>query len=60
MYLFVNFSRTFLVVLAIATELNAHFDLKCGPDVAYLWTIICEFVAEGKEMYDQRYASLCH
>jgi hypothetical protein len=55
---FLHFSRTTLMLLAIATELNARFTLRCNEAVDYLWTIIREFVPKGKDMYDERYAVL--
>jgi hypothetical protein len=56
-YKFVNFSRTTLAVLAIATDLNSHFALGFNADLAYLWAIMCEYVPEARDMYKQRYSS---
>lgn len=57
-YQFLHFSRMMLAALAIATELNFYFKLNCDADVAFIWTIIQEFVPEGRDMFKQRYASM--
>ena len=57
-YRFHQFSRTILIVLAVATEIDSHFKLGCENDASYLWGIIQGYVIEGKNMYDQRYDAL--
>jgi hypothetical protein len=45
-------------LLAITTELNFYFKLNCDADVAFIWTIIQEFIPEGRDMFKKRYASM--
>jgi hypothetical protein len=57
-YHYRHFSRTALVTLAIATEIDAFCKLGNGNAAAYVWNIFGEYTAEGKEMLEQRYAKL--
>ncbi|MFY9911043.1 MAG: hypothetical protein WCF22_12965 [Candidatus Sulfotelmatobacter sp.] len=54
-YRFHQFSRTGLVVLAIATEINQYCHLGNDGQVAYLWKMFVEHVPEGKDMFKARY-----
>lgn len=54
-YRFHQFSRTALVTLAIATEIDCHCNLGNREVISYLWTMFSEHAPEGKEMYGARY-----
>jgi hypothetical protein len=58
MHRFHQFSRTALVTLAIANEVDKYCDLGNVVAISYLWAMFCEFVPEGKEMYKARYEAL--
>ena len=54
-YRFHQFSRTALVTLAIATEIDCYCNLGNREVIAYLWALFSEHAPEGKEMYGARY-----
>jgi hypothetical protein len=55
---FQQFSRTALVVLAIATEVSQYCKLQNDAQIAYLWHMFTEHVPEGKDMFKKRYEAL--
>ncbi len=55
---FRHFSRTAIAALAIATEIDAYYNLENAKAAEYLWNIFAEYVFEAKEMLQQRYAKL--
>ena len=57
-YRFRHFSRTAVVTLAIATEIDAHCGLGNQAAAGYLWSIFADYVAEAKEMLRHRYEAL--
>lgn len=57
-YRFKHFSRTAIITLAIATEIDAHMKLGNASAAAYLWNVFAEYSAEAKEMLKERYQSL--
>lgn len=57
-YHFRHFSRTAIVTLAIATEIDAHLRLGNAATASYLWNIFAEYSAEAKEMIQHRYERL--
>jgi hypothetical protein len=57
-YRFTQISRTAVVTLAIATEIDAHCRLRNNDAISYLWNIFADYVAEAKEMFEQRYEKL--
>jgi hypothetical protein len=57
-YHFIHFSRTAIVTLAIATEIDVHYKLNYRDDALYLWSTFGDYVAEGKEMFEHRYEKL--
>jgi hypothetical protein len=59
-YRFQQMSRTGIVTLALATEINAYCELGYQPKISYLWVIFNEYCAEAREMYEHRYAQLCN
>lgn len=56
-YRFIHFSRTAIVTLAIATEIDAYCNLGNAEAAAYLWNIFAEYNAEAKEMVQHRYGN---
>jgi hypothetical protein len=54
-YHFKHFSRTAIVTLAIATEIDCYCQLGNEKVAGYLWNIFGEYAAEAKEMLKQRY-----
>jgi hypothetical protein len=57
-YHFMHFSRTAIITLAIASEIDAHFRLGNSSAASYLWSIFAEYCAEAKDMFDHRYGAL--
>src|SRR5271157_4430522 len=57
-YKFQQFSRTALVVLAIATEIDNYYNLGNRGQAGYVWKMFVEHVPEGREMFEARYADL--
>jgi hypothetical protein len=55
---FMHFTRTAMVTLAIATEIDCYCRLGNAERAAYLWNIFAEYTAEAKEMLKQRYEKL--
>jgi len=55
MFHFQQVSRTTLSFLAIATEIDTSCRLGNRESINYLWVILGEYVAEAKEMWEQRY-----
>jgi hypothetical protein len=53
-----HFSRTFMTVLAIATEIDAQFRLNNHTAIAYIWRILIEHAPDAKDMYDNRYKAM--
>ena len=54
-YHFIHFSRTAIVTLAIASEIDAYFRLGNSSVASYLWNIFAEYSAEAKDMIHERY-----
>jgi hypothetical protein len=52
---FQQVSRTAVMYLAIATEIDTYFSLGNHPDSDYLWIMFSEYVVEAQEIYDLRY-----
>ena len=57
-YQFKHCSRTFVVTLAIATEIDVHYSLGYREDALYLWRIFSDYAEEAKEMFGHRYEKL--
>jgi hypothetical protein len=57
-YRFKHFSRTAIVALAIATEINSYYNLGNNDAAAYLWNVFADYSAEAKEMLKHRYEKL--
>jgi hypothetical protein len=57
-YRFVHISRTAIVTLAIATEIDANLKLGYKDAELYLWGIFGDYVAEAREMFEHRYQQL--
>lgn len=57
-YHFKHFSRTALVTLAIATEIDGHYRLGNHSQAAYVWNIFADYAPEARDMLDQRYEKL--
>ena len=54
-YRFMHTSRTAIVTLAIASEIDAYQKLGYKDDALYLWRIFADYVEEAKEMFEHRY-----
>jgi hypothetical protein len=59
-----HFSRTVILLLAIATEIDNYFDLNNRAQLLGIWTTFIKQTeipgvdSEAKEMYDLRYKTL--
>jgi hypothetical protein len=47
--------RTALLFLAIATEIDTHYQFGYRERIDYLWKIFADHAVEGKEMWELRY-----
>jgi hypothetical protein len=54
-YRFMHTSRTAIVTLAIASEIDAYQKLGYKDDALYLWRVFADYVEEAKEMFEHRY-----
>jgi hypothetical protein len=54
-YRFMHTSRTAIVTLAIATEIDVYCKLGYKDDALYLWRVFNDYVDEAKEMFEHRY-----
>ena len=52
---FQQVSRTAILFLAIATEIDTYLKLGNHSSIDYLWVIFSEYVVEAGEMYEFRY-----
>lgn len=57
-YQFVDVSRTFAIVLAIASEINCFYKLGHGEAVQRIWTLLGGYSEESKDLYERRYKGL--
>lgn len=57
-YRFIHISRTAIVTLAIASEIDTYYKLGYKQDILYLWRIFGDYVEEAKEMFGHRYEKL--
>ena len=57
-FTYIHFTRTMIVVLAIATEIDAYRKFPNREAVVRLWTLMSGFVEEAKDVYEQRYEAL--
>lgn len=54
-YHFQQVSRAASVTLAIATEIDTHFQLGNSSQADYVWTVLSEYVPEAQELWTKRY-----
>jgi hypothetical protein len=54
-YRYQQISRSVIITLAIATEINKYCNLGNEEKANFLWTVLAEYSAEAKEMYEARY-----
>lgn len=57
-YQFINVSRTFAIVLAIASEINCFFRLGHREAAQRIWTFLGGYSEESKDLYERRYKGL--
>ncbi len=50
--------ETISLMLALASELEAHFGFRLRERAQYLWGVATPYIVVAKEMYDKRYATL--
>jgi hypothetical protein len=55
---FTQLSRLALTVLSITSEVSTQLAHRNYDSIAYLWQIFANQVAEGKDLYEQRYKFL--
>jgi len=46
------------LVLALASEIDAHFNFGLRQDVLYVWGVAAPAIVVANEMYEKRYKSL--
>ena len=47
-----------MTVLAIATEIDAQFNLNNHVAIAYIWRIFIEYAPDAKDMYECCYQAI--
>jgi len=57
-YHYRHFTRTAIVTLAIATEIDVYCNLRNTDAASYLWNVFAEYSPEAKEMLQYRYEKL--
>jgi hypothetical protein len=57
-YTYLHFTRTLIVVLAIATEIDAYRKFENREAVQRVWALLSGFVREAKDVYEQRYQAM--
>lgn len=57
-YRYLHITRTVIVTLAIASEMDAYFRLRNEEKLKYIWNILTEHSEEAKEMWQHRYEHL--
>lgn len=57
-YTFLHFSRTLIIVLAVATEIDAFQSFENREAIKRLWTLLSGWVEEAKDVYQRRYAAM--
>ncbi len=57
-YRFLHISRTAIVTLAIATEIDTNLKLGYKDSELYLWGVFGDYVAEAREIFEHRYQKL--
>jgi hypothetical protein len=57
-YVYLHFTRTLTVVLAIATEIDAFQKFQNRETIQRLWGLLSGWVAEAKDVYERRYEAM--
>ena len=57
-YTYLQFSRTLITVLAIASEIDTFLQLNNREQAANVWGRLTGYVEEAKVVYAQRYQSM--
>lgn len=50
--------QTVALVLALASEMEAHFNFGLRERLQYVWGVVTPYIVVTKELYERRYASL--
>lgn len=54
----IQVGKTFMLVLALLSEIQVYFTFGLRDKLSYLWTILGSYSPETKEVYDKRYQRL--
>jgi len=57
-YRYYQIGQTVVFALAIAAEIEAHFDFGLRQDALYVWSLAASLIVIGDEMYRKRYEEL--
>ena len=57
-YRFQHISRTAIITLAIATEIDVNLKLGYKESEQYLWNVFADYAIEAREMFEHRYQQL--
>lgn len=52
------FTQTVLIVLALATEIDAQCKLGNQAQISYIWDVLCKTVPDAKDMFERRYDAM--
>ena len=57
-YRYLHISRTMIVTLAIASEMDSYFRLRNEDRLKYIWNVLTNNSEEAREMWEHRYERL--
>ena len=57
-YRYIQVGHTVVLALALASEIEAHFNFGLRKDAAYAWSLAASLIAIADEMYKKRYQEL--
>ena len=57
-YRYAEMGQAVALVLALASEIEAHFNFGLRQDALFVWNVAAPVIVLVKEMYDKRYRKL--
>jgi hypothetical protein len=57
-YKYAQVGQTVAIILALASEIEAHFHFGLRERASYVWGLVAPVIVVARELYDKRYADL--
>ncbi len=57
-YRYAQIGQAVTLVLALASEIEAHFDFGLKEQARYVWSVAAPFIVVANEVYEKRYREL--